>query len=160
MGSCGLPAARAVAGALLAVLLLGCAGRRDGGGAAGAVGGVSVENVVIWPTADMATLGMRATARDDDALVEVRVGLGANATMHTVADGGGGMSEVPEVALPAGRQVVLTVGHPHVMILGLERELRPGDSLDVIFRFRRAGELGLMVPVARYTEAVRMIGPP
>ncbi|HSR14245.1 MAG TPA: copper chaperone PCu(A)C [Gemmatimonadales bacterium] len=151
---------RALAVALVAVVLPGCAGGPDHQGAAGSVGGISVENVVVWPTADMATLGMRATAREDDALVEVRVGLGGSATMHTVGPAGRGMSEVAEVVLPEGREVVLTVGNPHVMILGLERELRAGDSLDVIFRFRRAGELSLMVPVARYTEAVRMIGPP
>jgi copper(I)-binding protein len=141
-------------------VLASCAGGANDGTAAGELGGVSVRNVIIWPTADMGTLGMRVVSRDSDALIGVAVGQGGSATMHTVGPDGGGMSEVAEVGLPAGREVVLTVGHPHVMIVGLERELHPGDSLAVIFRFRRAGELSLMVPVARFTEAVKLIGPP
>ena len=146
---------------LLAVLpaLAGCRAAVPSG-AAGELGGVSVRQAIIWPTADMGTLGMRVVARDSDALIGVEVGRGGSATMHTVGPGGSGMAEVSEVDLPAGREVVLTVGHPHVMIMGLERDLHPGDSLAVIFRFRSAGELSLMVPVARYTEAVRLIGPP
>lgn len=152
---------RLVLSGLLAVMpaLAGC-GRSAPDGAAGELGGVSVRNVIIWPTADMGTLGMRMVARDRDALVGVDVGRGGSATMHTVGPGGSGMAEVDEVDLPAGREVVMTVGHPHVMIMGLERDLHPGDSLAVILRFRTAGELSLMVPVARYTEAVRLIGPP
>jgi copper(I)-binding protein len=156
-----LPRPSLVLSALMAAssALAGCGGSAPGG-AAGELGGVSVQNVIIWPTADMGTLGMRMVARDGDALVGVDVGRGGSATMHTVGPGGSGMAPVTEVALPAGREVVMTVGHPHVMILGLERDLHPGDSLAVILRFRRAGELSLMVPVARYTEAVRLIGPP
>lgn len=142
------------------LLLAGCGGDRPSGGARVEAGDLSVRNAVAWPTADMATLGLRVTARRDDALVAVRVGRGGTATLHTVGPGGRGMPEVSEVALPAGREVVLTEGGPHVMIMGLERELHPGDSLEVVLRFRRGGDLRLLVPVARYTEAVRTIGTP
>jgi copper(I)-binding protein len=142
-------------------LAASCGGQqRPTGGAAGQAGDVSVWRVVAWPTADMATLGLRLRSERGDALVGVTVAEGTSATLHTTGVGGAGMSGLAELALPAGREVVLTAGGPHVMIMGLERQFQPGDSLTMVFRFRRAGELPLRVPLARYSDALQLIGPP
>lgn len=51
--------------------------------------------------------------------------------------------------------LVLQDGGRHAMMEALAAPLVPGDSLDVTFRFARAGSLTLRVPVVRLTESSR-----
>lgn len=50
-----------------------------------------------------------------------------------------GMREVPAVPVPAGGVLSLRPGGYHVMLIGLERDLNPGDSVDVALTFARTG---------------------
>lgn len=62
-------------------------------------------------------------------------------------DGMRGMRPVGPVPVPAGEQVALAPGGTHVMLIGLNRTLQPGDSLAVDFQFAQAGTRSMTVPV-------------
>jgi copper(I)-binding protein len=134
---------------------------RDGR-AAGALpaltGPVEIQRAAAWPTARMATLGFRLRTAVADTLRQVLVDGATDVSLHLSGPGGRGMTPVTEIPVTPGQELVFNEGGPHVMIMGLGQPLRVGDSVRVVFRFSRAGETSLMVPVLRYTEAVLQIG--
>lgn len=143
------------------MVLAGAACER-GGRAAGALpaltGPVDIQRAAAWPTARMATLGFRLRTAGADTLREVLVDGATDVSLHLAGPGGRGMVPVTEIPVTPGQELVFNEGGPHVMIMGLSRPLGVGDSIRVVFRFSQAGETSVMVPVLRYTEAVRQIG--
>ena len=51
------------------------------------------------------------------------------------------------VPVPAGETARLSPGGHHVMLVGLDRALAEGDSLDVEVELAQAGTLAMRVPV-------------
>lgn len=51
------------------------------------------------------------------------------------------MEPVPRVDVAAGARVELKPGSYHLMLIGLKRPLKPGQSVTLTLRFERAGEL-------------------
>lgn len=51
------------------------------------------------------------------------------------------MRRVPKYPLPAGGRVVLKWGGYHLMLIGLPRDLRPGDTLRVRLTLEKAGKV-------------------
>lgn len=51
------------------------------------------------------------------------------------------MEPVPRVDVAAGARVELKPGSYHLMLIGLKRTLKPGQSVTFTLRFERAGEL-------------------
>lgn len=64
-------------------------------------------------------------------LVAVTSPLAESAELHLMSMDGGTMRmrAVDEIALPAGKTVSLKPGAYHVMLFGLKRALKPGDSV-------------------------------
>lgn len=63
------------------------------------------------------------------------------------SDGGMmGMQPVARLQVPAGGRVELAPGSYHVMLIGLARELRPGDTIEITLRFEKAGEIRVDAP--------------
>jgi periplasmic copper chaperone A len=57
------------------------------------------------------------------------------------------MHQQAEVALPAGEAVAFSPGGFHIMLVGLTRDLRTGETFDLLLMFENAGEKSVTVTV-------------
>ena len=57
------------------------------------------------------------------------------------------MREVEEIAVPAGSTVELEPGGFHVMLLDVQRELTPGETIELTLTFEVAGEMTVQAEV-------------
>jgi len=51
------------------------------------------------------------------------------------------MRPVPKIAVPAGGKIEMKPGGYHVMLLGLKRDLKPGEKVAVTLKFERGGNV-------------------
>lgn len=67
------------------------------------------------------------------------------------ASGGGmmGMQPVARVEIPAGGSLQLKPGSYHVLLIGLVKDLKAGDTIDLTVKFERAGGSGPSIPRSR-----------
>lgn len=63
------------------------------------------------------------------------------------------MRRIDRIDLPAGAAVSLQPGGLHVMLIGLKRQLKPGEDLDLRLRFDDGSELQLTAPVRAIAPA-------
>jgi copper(I)-binding protein len=78
-----------------------------------------------------------------DALVSASSEVARTTELHEVKQDGGVMKMRPveKIPVPAGGKVDLKPGGYHVMLIGLTRDLKPGDTVPVTLRFERGGEM-------------------
>jgi hypothetical protein len=57
------------------------------------------------------------------------------------------MVQVPRIEIPAGGRRELKTGGFHVMLVGLKRDLNPGDTVSVMLRFEKSAEITVDVEV-------------
>jgi copper(I)-binding protein len=57
------------------------------------------------------------------------------------------MRPVKKIDLPAGGHVEMKPGGYHVMLLGVKRDLKPGEMVDVTLEFQRAGKIQVRAAV-------------
>jgi len=118
--------------------------------AAGAVlaGCAQTANAPSTLTVDRARVGATPAGADAAAYFDIRAGgddrltgavtdAAARASLHEMrdADGGGIMTQVDAVDLPAGIEVRFEPFGDHVMLEDLERDLRPGDNVTITLSF-------------------------
>lgn len=86
---------------------------------------------------------------EPDALLAVRTEVARSATLHQSAVEGevARMLPVDRIEIPAGGSVELERGGLHVMLLGLTRNLVPGDRFQAVLEFEKAGEVEIAVEV-------------
>jgi len=84
-----------------------------------------------------------------DALVTAASDEARATELHEVKNEGGIMTmrPVPRLDVPAGGRLELKPGSYHVMLLGLTRDLRPGNRIKVTLTFEKAGAITVEVPV-------------
>ncbi|WP_342708082.1 copper chaperone PCu(A)C [Citreimonas salinaria] len=91
------------------------------------------------------------TGETDDRLVEVLSDVAERVELHTHRAEGDGvvrMVHVEEgIVIPAGGQHALQRGGDHVMMMGLTRDLKQGDTFALTLVFENAGERKIEVPV-------------
>lgn len=95
------------------------------------------------------------TGDADDRLVAVSAEVSESAELHTMRmeDGVMRMRRITDgLNLPAGEPVVLEPGGKHIMLIGLRRQLKPGDSFDLSLTFENAGEHTVEVRVPESQE--------
>ena len=87
----------------------------------------------------------------DDSLVGVSSPAAKKTALHTTKMDNGVMKMRPVKAIevPAGSSTALAHGGSHIMLMGVAKDLKPGDSIDLVLTFEQAGE----VPVAVTIEA-------
>jgi len=85
-----------------------------------------------------------------DTLVAVSSPLAQMAMLHRETDGG--MTALARAAVPAGDSLVLRVGGTHVMLMGLTRLFRPGDTVSLTLTFAHAGPMVVAAPVKAYGQ--------
>lgn len=86
-----------------------------------------------------------------DTLVSVGSSAARRARLHddvSSADGSADtMEAVSGITVPAGGRVVLAPGGYHVMLTGLLRSLKPGDTMEMTWTFRSGAVLHTTMPV-------------
>ncbi|MFC0219298.1 hypothetical protein FHS82_001526 [Pseudochelatococcus lubricantis] len=99
-------------------------------------------------------LGITNTGNEDDTLLSGSTDVAERVEIHEMAVVNGVMNMrklTDGLAVPAGQSVALKPGSYHIMLIGLKRPLREGETFDASLEFRNAGT----VPV---TFTVRGIG--
>lgn len=87
---------------------------------------------------------------EEDSLLAAQTDAAQSAELHRSAmDDHGAMSmeHQEQVPVPAGGKVEFAPGGLHVMLVGLDEALQPGDNLSLTLTFEKAGEMNLTVPV-------------
>lgn len=86
-----------------------------------------------------------------DQLVGITTPVAARAELHveTVENGIMKMRPVPQVELKPGASTVLKPGALHVMLMGLKRPLKEGDTFPLTLDFAKAGKQDVQVKVAK-----------
>jgi periplasmic copper chaperone A len=64
-----------------------------------------------------------------------------------MSEGANSMKMLGPVTIPPHGRVVFTPGHDHLMLQGLRRRLKVGQSVELRLHFRHAGTVDLKVPV-------------
>lgn len=86
-----------------------------------------------------------------DRLVGIVTPTADEAQLHIATNDNGvmRMRPVPTFELKPGEQVVLKPGAMHVMLMGLKRPLKAGESFPLTFEFAHAGKVEAPVTVAK-----------
>lgn len=79
---------------------------------------------------------------------------------HTMSDGMMRMRQVEKIDLPAGQSVKLQPGGLHVMMIGLQQALVPGEQIDLTLVFDDGSRLPLKVPVVKLQMKMQDAGMP
>jgi copper(I)-binding protein len=84
-----------------------------------------------------------------DALVRATSDAAHTVELHEVVNDSGVMRMRPieKLPIPPGATVRLEPGGYHVMLLGLTRDLKPGDTVTVDLTFERAGTITVTAPI-------------
>jgi copper(I)-binding protein len=137
-------------------LLAGCSGSAPSPSA-----GITVADAWARSSSATASAGAAyATITNADSAADAPIGASSPAAAtvevhETVtmgspdASGGGmmGMRPVARVEIPAGGSLQLKPGSYHVMLIGLLKDLKPGDTIDLILKFEKAGEIPVKAQV-------------
>lgn len=114
-----------------------------------------VEIVEPWARASLAGRNSAAYmtivnhGAEKDELIAASSPVARVVELHThIMDGGVmRMRQVEAIEVNAGEPAVLRPGGLHVMLIGLTRDLKAGESIPLTLRFRNAGERTIEVPV-------------
>ncbi|MEN8177532.1 MAG: copper chaperone PCu(A)C [Pseudomonadota bacterium] len=68
---------------------------------------------------------------------------------HTMVDGMMRMRQVEKIELPAGEQVALQPGGLHVMLIGLQQKLTPGEEIPMTLIFEDGSKQQITAPVRK-----------
>jgi copper(I)-binding protein len=84
-----------------------------------------------------------------DALVGATTNAAKVVELHETVQEGGVMKmrPVPRFEVPGGGRLEMKPGGPHLMLLGLTRDLEPGDTVSVTLTFDKAGRMSVEAPV-------------
>ena len=84
-----------------------------------------------------------------DRLVEISTPRARTAHLHETRrdDGMARMRGIGTLEIPPHATVTLAPGGLHIMLMGLERPLVPGDTLPLRLRFLKAGEMEVAVAI-------------
>ena len=128
---------------LAAILLTAC-------GFGSAESGIDVHQVKVGAGAqgeDRAVyLAMRNHGSEPDQLT------GASSDAADVAQLQNGTQVVDVIPVYASKEFVFIPDGYHVMLVGLKRDLRVGDEIEVVLQFRDHEDLTISVPVGEATE--------
>jgi copper(I)-binding protein len=86
---------------------------------------------------------------EPDALLSATTDAAATVELHETVQEGGVMKMRPRPTfeVPGGGRLEMKPGGHHIMLLGLTRDLKPGDTVRVTVTFEKAGRLTVDAPV-------------
>jgi copper(I)-binding protein len=85
----------------------------------------------------------------DNALVSAASPASKVVELHThiVEDGMMKMRQIPQIDLPAGKDAVLKPGGLHIMLIGLNGDLTPGEQVELNLNFADGSQQKLSAPI-------------
>lgn len=87
----------------------------------------------------------------DDRLIGVSTDVAKKAELHTHVESADGVMQMQQIdggiALPAGEMHELARGGDHVMLMGLTRALKDGDTFPLVLTFEKAGDVTIEATV-------------
>jgi copper(I)-binding protein len=109
------------------------------GGGMGEIGGAN----------GAAYMTIRNTGATPDRLIKAESDVAKTVELHTVIQDNGVMQMRPVEAIdvPANGEATLKPGGFHVMLIGLTRDLKPGDTVNLKLQFAQAGTLDVRAEV-------------
>jgi len=90
------------------------------------------------------------TGTTPDTLLGARSDVASHTMLHGTEGGGGAMTMLSQVAIPPNDSVVMAPGGLHLMFEGLQGRIVAGDTVTIVLRFARAGEVPVPLPVVGY----------
>lgn len=119
------------------------------------IGDLTIDHPSSRATPPGATVGvgyMKITnnGTEPDRLVGAGTPAASRVQLHQSVekDGMTQMIEQEEgIEIPGGASIELSPGGYHMMLMGLERPLKKGETVPMTLRFERAGEIGVMLEV-------------
>lgn len=92
---------------------------------------------------------LKNTGNQDDALIAAKSDIAQKVELHTHLheDGIMRMRKVERIKVPANGQAILKPMGDHIMLIGLEKPLKPGESFDIKFLFEKAQPVSVKVDV-------------
>jgi copper(I)-binding protein len=87
----------------------------------------------------------------DDHLLGVSSPVAESAQFHVESNDNGmmTMARLATVALPRGTPVLFKPSGLHIMLLGLRRQLKEGETVPLVFRFERAATVNVSARVGK-----------
>jgi periplasmic copper chaperone A len=103
---------------------------------------LSPDNSAVYVT-------IRNHTNGPDALVSAATNIATAVELHETIerDGKMVMQPRPQFSIPAGGTLELKPGSYHIMLLGLQHALNPGDTMNVTLTFQKAGEMSVEASV-------------
>jgi copper(I)-binding protein len=145
-----MTAVRAMPRLIAGVLLLAAAAAAD----APPAGPIAIRDAWARATPSGAKTGatygtLVNTGASDDRLVGVSTPVAERAQLHAHVDAAGvtRMEPLSSIELTAGTSTVLAPGGRHIMLFGLKRPLKPGESFPLALTFQKAGTVRVEVTV-------------
>lgn len=106
---------------------------------------------VVPPVSKMSAAFMviRNEGDESDYLVGARSEVAKVVEIHRtfMEDGVMKMRKLERVPVPAGGSVELKPGGIHVMLIGLKKTLKSGQTVEITLIFKKSGEVSIEVPV-------------
>jgi periplasmic copper chaperone A len=139
---------------MVSVVMLAALALAACGGAGGTTGGITVSDAWARPSPMMERAGaaymvLQNNGAAEDKLLSVESDVAKTIELHETKEMNGmmAMSPVPNVPVPANGKAELKPGGLHVMLIGLTRELKAGDKVQLTLNFEKAGKIPVTVEV-------------
>jgi copper(I)-binding protein len=139
---------------LVVVVMLAALALAACGGSGGTTGGITVSDAWARPSPMMERAGaaymvLQNNGAADDKLLSVEGDVAKAIELHETKAMNGmmAMSPVTNIPVPAGGKAELKPGGLHVMLIGLTRELKAGDKVQLTLNFEKAGKIPVTAEV-------------
>lgn len=135
-----------------------------GGRVAAQVGAIEIMDPYLpepsSPTVAAVYLTLRNNGSTSDALVGASSSIAATASLHTEVTEGSVevMAPMRSLEVPAHGKAQLLPAHDHLMLQGVSRTLKAGDTVVITLRFAVAGSVAVNVPVVPLASVVAGMG--
>ena len=139
---------------VIGVVLLAALALAACGGPGGTTGGITVSDAwartsPMMERAGAAYMVLQNSGAAEDKLLSVESDVAKTIELHETKESGGmmQMSPVPNIPIAAGGKTELKPGGLHVMLIGLNRELKAGDKVQLTLNFEKAGKVPVTAEV-------------
>ncbi|MDW8433699.1 MAG: copper chaperone PCu(A)C [Aquificaceae bacterium] len=103
----------------------------------------------VPPTSKMSAGYMVIENKGDqpDKLVDARNDASEITELHETVEGK--MRRVKAIDVPAGGKAELRPGGLHIMLINLKKPLKEGDTVEIVLKFEKSGEIKVQAPVRK-----------